>query len=46
MSENKLDALIDKVKGTVKEGIGKLTGNSELEAEESLIKLKEQSMKH
>lgn len=33
MTENKFDAKADQIKGTVKEGLGKLTGNKETETE-------------
>ncbi|MGI1779328.1 CsbD family protein [Streptococcus uberis] len=33
MSEEKFDAKLDQVKGSIKEGAGKLTGDKELEAE-------------
>lgn len=45
MSEEKFDAKLDQVKGSVKEGAGKLTGDKELEAkgfmEKTLAKGKE-----
>ncbi|EHJ56242.1 hypothetical protein HMPREF9318_00109 [Streptococcus urinalis FB127-CNA-2] len=33
MSEEKFEAKADQLKGSVKEGVGKLTGDKELEAE-------------
>lgn len=39
MSEEKFEAKADQLKGSVKEGVGKLTGDKELEAEGTADKL-------
>lgn len=39
MSEEKFEAKADQLKGSVKEGVGKLTGDKELEAEGTAGKL-------
>ncbi len=40
MSEEKFDAKVDKVSGSVKESVGKLTGDKEVESEGKVDKLK------
>ncbi|MET3644803.1 CsbD family protein [Streptococcus gallinaceus] len=39
MSEEKFDAKLDQVTGSVKEGLGKLTGDKEVETEGKVEKL-------
>ncbi|MBM7635430.1 CsbD family protein [Streptococcus saliviloxodontae] len=39
MSEEKFDAKLDQVKGSLKEGFGKLTGDKETESEGKVEKL-------
>ncbi|HGI3753561.1 TPA: CsbD family protein [Streptococcus agalactiae] len=40
MSEEKFDAKVDKVSGSVKESVGKLTGDKDVESEGKVDKLK------
>lgn len=46
MSEEKFDAKVDKVSGSVKESVGKLTGDKEVESEGKVDKLKGHAKKN